>query len=202
MISCRLQHELTMTICSRPSSLLEQADIIYRVGISPSVRFAFKHVLLRDAIYNSLLKSKTAADPRRHRGNLGARLSEAGRKPARSPRLSLSRSGQSPNGHSLLVRSPGNARSRIPPTLKRLQTFERPCSFSTLCRKRLSGPNKRSTFSWRWESRLSLSRVYRRGNPRSVFAGSHLVPAARQHPGVFPGLVWLVGKSLDGRKER
>ncbi|MGA7017636.1 MAG: adenylate/guanylate cyclase domain-containing protein [Pseudolabrys sp.] len=39
-------------------SLLEQADIIYRVGISPFVRFAFKHVLLRDALYDSLLKSK------------------------------------------------------------------------------------------------------------------------------------------------
>jgi class 3 adenylate cyclase/predicted ATPase len=39
-------------------SQLEQADIIYRVGISPSVRFAFKHALLRDAIYESLLRSK------------------------------------------------------------------------------------------------------------------------------------------------
>jgi len=39
-------------------SLLEQADIVYRVGISPLVRFAFKHVLLRDAIYDSLLKSR------------------------------------------------------------------------------------------------------------------------------------------------
>jgi class 3 adenylate cyclase/predicted ATPase len=39
-------------------SLLEHADIIYRVGISPFVRFAFKHVLLRDAIYDSLLRSK------------------------------------------------------------------------------------------------------------------------------------------------
>src|SRR5215472_2460933 len=39
-------------------SLLEQADIIYRVGISPFVRFAFKHVLLRDAIYDSLLRNK------------------------------------------------------------------------------------------------------------------------------------------------
>jgi class 3 adenylate cyclase/predicted ATPase len=37
---------------------LEQADIIHRVGISPFVRFAFKHVLLRDAIYESLLRSK------------------------------------------------------------------------------------------------------------------------------------------------
>jgi class 3 adenylate cyclase/predicted ATPase len=39
-------------------SLLERADIIYRVGISPFVRFAFKHVLLRDAIYDSLLRTK------------------------------------------------------------------------------------------------------------------------------------------------
>ena len=39
-------------------ALLEQADIVYRVGLSPSVRFTFKHVLLRDAIYDSLLKSK------------------------------------------------------------------------------------------------------------------------------------------------
>jgi class 3 adenylate cyclase/predicted ATPase len=39
-------------------SLLEQADIIYRVGISPSLRFAFKHALLCDAIYDSLLRSK------------------------------------------------------------------------------------------------------------------------------------------------
>jgi class 3 adenylate cyclase/predicted ATPase len=39
-------------------SVLEEADIIHRVDISPSVRFAFKHVLLRDAIYNSLLKGK------------------------------------------------------------------------------------------------------------------------------------------------
>jgi class 3 adenylate cyclase/predicted ATPase len=36
---------------------LEDADIIYRVGISPLVLFAFKHALLRDAIYSSLLKS-------------------------------------------------------------------------------------------------------------------------------------------------
>jgi class 3 adenylate cyclase/predicted ATPase len=39
-------------------SQLEDADIIHRVGISPLVRYQFKHVLLRDAIYNSLLRSK------------------------------------------------------------------------------------------------------------------------------------------------
>ena len=39
-------------------SQLEDADVIYRTGVSPSVRFAFKHVLLRDAVYNSLLRGK------------------------------------------------------------------------------------------------------------------------------------------------
>ncbi|MET0706070.1 MAG: adenylate/guanylate cyclase domain-containing protein [Tardiphaga sp.] len=39
-------------------TLLEQADIICRVQIWPGVRFAFKHALLRDAIYDSMLKSK------------------------------------------------------------------------------------------------------------------------------------------------
>jgi len=39
-------------------SLLEEADIILRLEVSPSVRFAFKHVLLRDAVYDSLLRAK------------------------------------------------------------------------------------------------------------------------------------------------
>ena len=38
--------------------LLVEADIIYQVDLSPFVRFAFKHVLLRDVIYESLLRSK------------------------------------------------------------------------------------------------------------------------------------------------
>jgi class 3 adenylate cyclase/predicted ATPase len=39
-------------------SRLEAADIIYRTGILSSVRFAFKHALLRDAVYNSLLRGR------------------------------------------------------------------------------------------------------------------------------------------------
>jgi predicted ATPase len=46
------ESELRLTLAR-----LEDADIIYRVGISPLVVFAFKHALLRDAIYSSLLKS-------------------------------------------------------------------------------------------------------------------------------------------------
>jgi class 3 adenylate cyclase/tetratricopeptide (TPR) repeat protein len=39
-------------------SLLEEADIVSRLEVSPFIRFAFKHVLLRDAVYDSLLRGK------------------------------------------------------------------------------------------------------------------------------------------------
>jgi predicted ATPase len=39
-------------------SQLQRADIIHQVDIWPSVRFAFKHALLCDAIHHSLLRSK------------------------------------------------------------------------------------------------------------------------------------------------
>src|SRR3981081_3554383 len=62
MISCRLHRKSssTKTICCRPSrySNRRPSSIEARVDISPFVRFAFKHVLLRDAIYDSLLRSK------------------------------------------------------------------------------------------------------------------------------------------------
>src|SRR5438045_9204962 len=40
-------------------SQLEDADVIYRTCVSPSVRFSFTHVLLRDAVYYSLLRGKS-----------------------------------------------------------------------------------------------------------------------------------------------
>ena len=51
---------------------LEEAGIIYRVGLSPFIRFAFKHALLRDAMYNSLLKSTR----RQIHAQIGAILAE------------------------------------------------------------------------------------------------------------------------------
>lgn len=39
-------------------SLLESYDIVYRLDVWPSLRFAFKHALLRDAMYASLLRNK------------------------------------------------------------------------------------------------------------------------------------------------
>ncbi len=53
-------------------AILEEADIISRLEVSPAVRFAFKHVLLRDAVYNSLLRGKR----RETHGDIAAVLEE------------------------------------------------------------------------------------------------------------------------------
>ena len=157
-------------------SLLEQADIIYRVGVSPFVRFAFKHVLLRDAIYDSLLRSKRQQIHADIAAILEHDFPELAENQPEVLALSLSRSEAITKWPFVAGSSPGNARSRIPPTSKRLPIFERPFSFSTLCRKRLSGSNKRSTFNWRWEYRLSPFEGMPPRKPAKRFRG--LVPCA------------------------
>jgi Predicted ATPase len=156
-------------------SLLEQADIIYRVGISPVLRFAFKHVLLRDAIYDSLLRSKR----QQIHADIAAILEHDFRSsPKINPKswpITIKKQAIT-NWPFVAGSSLGRARSRIPPTSKRLLAFERPFSFWTLCRKRLSGSNKRSTFNWRWEYRLSPFKGMPPRKPAKRFRG--LVPYA------------------------
>ena len=91
MISCRLHRKLTKTICSRRSRFSKRLTSSIGVGISPFVRFAFKHVLLRDAIYDSLLKSKRQQIHADIAAILKRRIPGAGRKSARSPRLSTTK---------------------------------------------------------------------------------------------------------------
>jgi predicted ATPase len=108
-------------------SLLEQADIIYRVGISPFVRFAFKHVLLRDAIYDSLLRSKR----QQIHADIAAILEHDFPELADNQPEVLAYHYQEAitNWPFVAGSSLGNARSRSPPTSKRLLIFERPFSF-------------------------------------------------------------------------
>ena len=90
--------------CNRPSRCSNRLTSSIASSISPSVRFAFKHVLLRDAIYDFLLRSKKQQIHADIAVILEQELSGARRKSTRSPGLSLSRSGQSSAGHPLLAR--------------------------------------------------------------------------------------------------
>jgi class 3 adenylate cyclase/predicted ATPase len=37
---------------------LEEAELLFRIGVSPDIRYSFKHALVRDAAYESLLKNR------------------------------------------------------------------------------------------------------------------------------------------------
>ena len=183
-------------------SLLEQADIIYRVGISPFVRFAFKHVLLRDAIYNSLLRSKRQqihADiatilqrdfPELVENQpevLAFHYQEAG-----NHQLAIHRwfeSGQRALAHSANVEAIANFR-------KALQLLNALPEAPERTKQEIDIQLALGNTAYR------CSRVCRRGNPRSVFAGSYPMPATWRYPRVFPSPVWVMGALLDGWKER
>ena len=110
-------------------SLLEQADIIHRVGISPSVRFAFKHALLRDAIYKSLLRGKRQQIHADIASIIEKDFPELAENQPEVLAYHYQEAGNHQSRHSLLVRILGSVRLRIPPTLKRLPIFERRFSF-------------------------------------------------------------------------
>ena len=183
-------------------SLLEQADIICRVDISPVVRFAFKHVLLRDAIYDSLLRSKRQqihADIAAILQNdfpalaenqpevLAYHYQEAGNH-QRAIRCWFD-SGQRALAHSANVEAIANFRKAL--QLVRALPETPPFNDQTGNRHSIGVGN----------TAHRRSRICLRGNPRSVLASSFPMPAARQRPRIFPGPVWAMGALLDGWKE-
>lgn len=67
-IGRRFSYELIAAVASQPPAELRQglrelvrADIVERIGVPPSSRYVFKHALIRDAAYESLLKREREA---------------------------------------------------------------------------------------------------------------------------------------------
>ena len=61
VIGRRFGHELLAAVVGRPEAALDQlvaAKLVYRRGVAPNATYEFKHALVRDAAYGTLLKSK------------------------------------------------------------------------------------------------------------------------------------------------
>ena len=108
--------------------LLEEADIIYRVGITPSIRFVFKHALLRDAIYDSLLRSRK----QQIHSDIAAILESDYPELVESQPEVLAYHHQEAGNHQRAIRcwlDSGQRALAHSPMLKRLRVFEKPFSF-------------------------------------------------------------------------
>ena len=77
-IGREFSHELLAQISLLPDTELTaaldgliEAELIYRRGLPPEATYLFKHALVRDAAYESLLKGNAARDPCAHSDGVG-----------------------------------------------------------------------------------------------------------------------------------
>ena len=68
---------------------LSAAELVFRRGTPPEARYTFKHALVQDAAYQSLLKVEAPAGARPHRAGPGGALRRDRRNAARTAGLSL-----------------------------------------------------------------------------------------------------------------
>ena len=89
-------HGLVAAVADRPETELQAvldqlvaAELIYRRGSAPDVTYSFKHALVQDAAYGTLLKSRRQHLHARIRAGHGGTVPGARRNPARTPRAAL-----------------------------------------------------------------------------------------------------------------
>ena len=89
--------------CSGALAQLVEAEVLYQRGLPPQATYIFKHALIQDAAYQSLLKKHPAAVPPAHCPGAGGAVSRHRRDPARTAGPSLHRGGPRRAGHRLLA---------------------------------------------------------------------------------------------------
>ena len=100
-----LQSVSPLDEASLPQALakLVAAEVLYQRGLPPQATYLFKHALIQDAAYQSLLKSKRQQYHQPDCPGVGGAISRNQRDPARAAGPSLHRSGSHCAGHSLLA---------------------------------------------------------------------------------------------------
>ena len=141
---------------------LADAELIFRRGAPPQASYIFKHALVQEAAYESLLKSKRREDPWPHRAGPGGKLSGKGGRRAGSPGPSLHRGRTCGTGDRVLAEgqaiAPLNARpmSRRPPISRKgwgsLRRFPIPANVH----------KRNSRFKPRWHRHSPPPKVMRR----------------------------------------
>ena len=82
---------------------LVEAELVYQRGVPPQATYTFKHALIQDAAYQSLLRSTRQQYHQRLAQVLAERVSRDGRDAARTAGASLHRGGLECAGHPLLA---------------------------------------------------------------------------------------------------
>ena len=98
VIGREFSHELLAAVADRPQEQLESgldqlvaSELVFRRGSPPDAAYSFKHALVKDAAYQSLLKSRAPAAARSRRAGVRGAVSGCRRNPTRAARISPDR---------------------------------------------------------------------------------------------------------------
>ena len=108
-----LQHELAQFV---------DAELLYQRGLPPQATYLFKHALIQEAAYQSLLQEHPAAVPSADRPGARRTVSRDRRDPARAAGASLHRGGPAGAGGALLAAGRPAGHSSARPTSRRSVT--------------------------------------------------------------------------------
>jgi len=187
-------------------SLLDRLTSSIELGISPVLRFAFKHALLWDAIYDcSLLRSKRQQIHADIAAILEHDFSELGENQPQVLAYHYQEAGNPPIGHSSLARVWAGCARPFRQRRSGLLSFRKSLQLlDALPVNACNGSNKRSTFNWRWEYRLSPFKGMPPRKPAKRFCGlvpyacnSATIPEDFQALFVRWGHSWMGGKNDD-----
>ena len=98
---------------------LVEAELVYQSGVPPQARYLFKHALVQDTAYQSLLKSRRQQLHQQVAQVLDRAVSRDRRDPTGVSRASLHRGRPDRAGHSVLAASRASARASAGPMPKR-----------------------------------------------------------------------------------
>ena len=95
--------QLDAATLQRELGRLVEAEIVYQRGVPPQATYIFKHALIQDAAYQSLLEEHAAAVPSAHCPGVGGPVPRDRRDTARTAGASLHRGGPHRAGRALLA---------------------------------------------------------------------------------------------------
>ena len=114
--------QLDEATLQRELGRLVEAEIVYQRGVPPQSTYVFKHALIQDAAYQSLLKSTRQQYHQRIAQVLEAQFPETADDPARTAGASLHRGGSQDEAPSATGSRPANEPSSARRMWKRSRT--------------------------------------------------------------------------------
>ena len=171
---------------------LVEAEILYQRGVGEQARYFFKHALIQDTAYQSLLKSTRQQYHQQIAQVLEERFPDTKETPTRTAGASLHRGRSHRAGHSVLATGRAESQSSARPMWKRSVISPKGWSCSRPCQTRPSAPSKNSRCKSPWVLPLIATKGWAAPEVEQAYTRAReLCQQVGETPQLFPVLFGL-----------